>query len=304
MSVDMTTQIDASIGCEVQPVPSNVEWLRVPARARVIGVDRDAKVIRGYVLAQAGPFKTPGRGEFDSKALKEIVRLGNAERLGLKSRFAHPTLSDDGIGRYLGRVRNLWLGRVVKVIGGVPTEVEAVRGDLHLDPTAFSTPNGDLGSYVLALAESDSEALSSSLVMQPDVRLRMDKHGRPIQDESGADLPPLWFPLSLHASDIVDTGDAVDGLLSVAGMPDESVRLASSILDRQFPGASESDIRKKCLAWLDRYLCHRFGHAVAEDCESQIDKSCFAVKLPVRVDSLRRRLAAKVRAISLRGDRI
>ena len=44
-------------------------WLRANTTMHDgVGVDREKGVIRGYVLAQAGPFKSKGRGEFDERA--------------------------------------------------------------------------------------------------------------------------------------------------------------------------------------------------------------------------------------------
>jgi len=229
------------------PLESATAWLRSNVTAPPIGVDHDENVIRGYVVAQEGAFKTEGRGEFDQKGLKQIVRLMNATPKGLKSRFAHPTLSDDGIGKFLGRAHNARL------------ETDRVRADLHLDPTSFDTPSGDLGGYVLRLAESDPEAFASSLVLKADELYRLDKKGRRVRDENGEELPPLWYPTELHASDVVDTGDAVDSFLSAGDLPDEIVRRGAELLDRQFPRLGREELRAHCLGWLERYLQWRYG---------------------------------------------
>jgi hypothetical protein len=222
-------------------------WLRAGFDGRPIGVDREKQMIRGYVVAQLGPFKTPGRGEFDRRSLEQIVKLTNAAPKGLKSRFAHPTLSSDGVGKFLGRVKNARL------------DGDRVRGDLHLDPSSFNTPNGNLGGYVLALAESDSDALSSSLVLTVDKEIRLNKDGSRKADTTGEPLPPLWRPKQLHASDVVDTGDAVDGMLSIDTLPDSVVRHASDLLDRAFPDLNRAELTARARAWLNRYLDRRFG---------------------------------------------
>lgn len=233
---------------QLKPSP---EWLRAAAKAPPIGVDRDKNIIHGYVVAQRGPFKSEGRGEFDDKGLATIVSLMAAKPAGIKSRFAHPSLSGDGIGSFLGRAKNPRL------------DDDRVRADLHLDPTAFDTPNGNLGKYVLDLAESDPDALSSSLVLKTDKVTRLDEKGRPMLDDDGNELPPLWYPTAVHASDIVDTGDAVDGLLSagisIDGLSDAVVRRGVELLDQQFAGQGPEAIRARCHAWLERYLSMRFG---------------------------------------------
>jgi hypothetical protein len=117
---------------------------------------------------------------------------------------------------------------------------------------------------VLDLAENDPDALSSSLVLTYDEEYPLDKKGRPItRDDDGNDVTPTWRPKQLHASDIVDTGDAVDGLLSADGLPDALVRHGCSLLDLAFAGQTEEVIRERALAWLTRYLEMRFpGHAL------------------------------------------
>jgi len=241
---------------------TKTDWLRAKAQGNTIGVDRKAEVIRGYIVAQEGPFKSEGRGEFDADAMATIAKLMKVTPNGLKSRFAHPSLSDDGVGKFLGRARDPRLDKISsRDSEGTrkDDEITVVRADLHLDPSSRNTPSGDLGGYVMDLAESDPDAFSSSLVLQFDEEYRLDNQGRPKRDTDGNELPPLWYPTQLHASDVVDTGDAVDGFLSIGGLPDEVVRRGAALLDRQFPNASRETIKARCQTWLTRYLNLRFG---------------------------------------------
>lgn len=248
-------------------------WLRAGVLGRVEAVDRAAQVLRGYVVAQEGPFKSDGRGEFDKPALQAIVKMGNAARKGLKSRFGHPTLSEDGLGKYLGRGQNFRMGTALDA--RTNKSVAAVRADLHFDPTASDTPHGNLADYVLNLAESDPEAISSSLVLEADEEYRLEKDGTATTGPDGEPLPPLWRPTALHASDIVDTGDAVDGLLSAGELAqalsvgltpdlqkllrfDNVARLSAQLLDGMFPSAGREEVERRCQAWLRRYLAFRF----------------------------------------------
>jgi hypothetical protein len=185
------------------------QHLRAGGQLAPAGVDREAKVIRGMIVAKLGPFKSPGRGEFDNLALKSILRLMSGTKQGLRARYGHPGLADssEGLGTFLGRARSPRLDK--------DGETPAVRADLHFDETAFKTPQGDLAGYVMDLAESDPEALSSSLALWADLQFRIDpKTGRQQLDAEGNPLPPLWRPTKLEATDIVGIGDAVDGLLS------------------------------------------------------------------------------------------
>jgi hypothetical protein len=140
----------------------------------------------------------------------------------------------------------------------------AVRADLHLSETAFeSNPNGNLGDYLLDLAEEDPDALGASLVLRTDQEFRLDEKGRRAKGPDGEDLPPLWRPKALHAVDVVDTGDATRSFLSAGvdwfSLPDSVVRQASILLDQQFGSdADPAVVRARCQAWLDRCLELRY----------------------------------------------
>lgn len=248
---------------------NSVKFL-APAEA----VDKEAGVLRGYVVAQAGPFKSHGRGEFDRQSLETIMAMGNESEAGLKSRLGHPTMSDDGVGKFLGRAKMFRMGKALD--GRTGKKVDAVRADLHFDRTARNTPNGNLADYVMDLAKSDAGAISSSLVLEVTEEYRLEKDGTPQTDNNGDPLPALWRPTALHASDIVDTGDAVDALLSPTelcealdvGLTEELekllrfdnvARLSTQLLDGMFKKDSKVDIERRCLAWLKRYLELRFG---------------------------------------------
>jgi hypothetical protein len=246
------------------------EWLRA-ATGGASAVDREKAIIHGVILAEEGPFKSEGRGEFDRKAIRQIVSLAKSKSSGLKSRFAHPNLSDDGIGKFLGRFHDVKSDTVLREAGtdsdGKPLmrEVLVARGDLYLDKTALDEPIGGgkpLGVYVMDLAESDPEAFGTSLVLQTEQEHRLDKQGRPLKDDAGKELPPLWRPTCLHASDIVDTGDATNSFLSsstVDGLPDALVRQGCEMLNQQFNGKPREFVESRLSAFVQRYLNHRYG---------------------------------------------
>jgi hypothetical protein len=160
-------------------------------------------------------------------------------------------MSNDGLGTFLGRARNARL------------DGDRIRADLHFDTSAFATPKGDLAGYVLRLAESDPDALSSSLVVDTEKTYQLDEKGNPKIDEEGNELPPVWLPTKIYASDIVDEGDAVDGLLS-AGVEVDRLRLSelwhgAEMLDRLFAGQSRDVVEARLLGFLERYLTRRYG---------------------------------------------
>jgi hypothetical protein len=243
--------------------------LQAPAAgAGRVGVDREQRTLFGYVVALSGPFKSEGRGEFDELSLRQIVEAWPAA--GLKSRFSHPTESADGLGRHLGRASGPYLSTATVERGGKKVEVPCVRADLKLADVAFEPPpdGGGLpyGEYVLRLAESDPGALSTSLVLSKQSEYRRRADGTPELDEQGNELPPLWRIKALHASDVVDEGDAVDSILAPARAGVESLRYTRDYLaageaavDKLFAGQPRRVVRARLTSWLNRYLDRRYG---------------------------------------------
>ena len=117
-----------------------------------IEVDKDDHVLRGVSLIQA--VEALGHGVMvDETTLDEVVELGNASAKGIKSRFTHPGLSSDGLGKFLGRIR------------GLRQEGDKVVGDLYLSALAFKSPtDGNLGDYILERAEEDPASFGLSIV--------------------------------------------------------------------------------------------------------------------------------------------
>lgn len=126
----------------------------LPLRAApVVSVDRDQHIIYGVSAAQA--VEALGHDMLlDGKTIAQVVEHGNAARNGVKSRFTHPGLSSTGLGKYLGRMRNF------------RQEGDKALADLHLADSAFKTPEGDLGTYVMDMAEHDPDMFGMSMVIQ------------------------------------------------------------------------------------------------------------------------------------------
>jgi len=191
------------------PIPDapSDSWLAEPGP---VGVDEKAGpagTIHGCVVAQAGPFKSEGRGRFDESSLDRIIQLWPTA--GLKSHAQHGHVFDDRLLGFLGRMvsprRSLAL---IQDGHGQQVATPCVRANLVFDPSARKAPGGDLVTYFTARAKSDPDSLSSSLVLETDT----DEDWHP-SVRSGNGQPPLWLPTALHGVDIVSIGDAVGALL-------------------------------------------------------------------------------------------
>ena len=251
------------------------KWMSAELKGSVGNVDREKGIIHGVILAEEGPFKSKGRGEFSRDAIQQIVTMANQKPGGLKARWTHPGLSSDGLGKFLGRQKDVRTDTILRATGGVTKHVMVARGDLHLDATALDTPpegGKPLGVYVMDLAESDPDAFGTSLVLKAKQEYRLQNDGRRMQDDKGEDLPPLWFPEALHSSDVVDEGDATNSFLSadiLAGLPDAVVRQGCELLDAQFAGQDAVAVHARLTAFVDRYMRLRFGSG--EDIEEDED---------------------------------
>lgn len=256
-----------------------------------VGVDRKSNVIRGYAVAEEGRTKTPGRGEFDQESLQTLMELGNAESKGVRIRFQHPSMSDDGLGKFMGRAKNFRIdsrnGRTV------------LRADAHIDKTAMDPgPDGAKarGAYLMDLAESDPGAFQSSVVMRTD---KLERE----PDDDGNSQPPLYRPTKLYASDFVDEGDAVHGDVfsseqamdnffegSERRLPSKVAVAASQYIDQIFPDSDRGVVESRFNGFRDRYLSRRFGSAdiepKTEDPEMDQDTKDALAKTNATLESL------------------
>ncbi len=182
--------------------------MRADSTGSLVGVDNDANVLRGFVVAQMGPFKTK-RGAFNFNSLKCIVRLANSAPGGLRSNLDHPEQGKSRrLGGHLGRARNFRI------------DGDKVRADLHFDPVANAVPIGGgrpHAEFVKSLATTDAHAIGASLVLSSTQTLDRDSAGRPRRDADGSLALPIWNPTALAAVDLVAEPDAsVCGLLGIS----------------------------------------------------------------------------------------
>jgi hypothetical protein len=234
----------------------------VPSPAAAAGVDAVAGVIRGASAMQA--VEALGHGVLiDTASLDQVCALGNAAEGGVKVRYTHPGLCGDGMGSYLGRMRNF------AVVG------DKVLGDIHLSDVAAASPEGNLRDYVLGLAQEDPGAFGMSVVIETSQVFRL-ADGSEVPAEAGQPAPdgattalPLVRVTALHAVDVVDEPAANrDGMF---GRGAALLALARGTnLDASQAFASLDSIRDQ-LGWdvetvnglLGRYLAARQAPAAA-----------------------------------------
>ncbi len=225
----MTTAV-ANIGARFRTAPMLGEFQ---------GVDRKAEVIRGVAILQLGEIAGQDSRKLyvDQKTLSQFAQMfGDGQ--GLKARFTHPDMSSDGLGTFVGRWKS------PRIDG------ETGRADFHLSPRSHDSPKlGDVGKYILDLAESDPDMFGASMVTKMDeAAMKRERRSDGFQ--------PIRL-LQLFAIDIVDTPALTHGGLFSADvdLPAE----VSGLLDNHFAGVPEADLRERAGAYLNRYLANRYG---------------------------------------------
>ncbi len=215
------------------------------------GVDRNVQhekgkgAIFGYAVITKGRLSEQDvrDWEMDDISLDSVVALGNQSKIGLKSRFGHPNMSGEALGTFLGRARNF------------RKDGDIVRADLYIDETAYKTPNGDLATYVMDLAETDPEAFGSSLVFDCEFEYRLEKDGTKKKDGAGNDLPALVRFTKLYASDVVDDPAATQGMFGK--FFNSSVELSAKATEFLDKLLNNPDAVEKVTAFLNRYRVNR-----------------------------------------------
>lgn len=224
-------------------------------KSEPVRVDRRANVIFGAALMQAGDLNNGDARPWtvDAKTLAQAEQFASRSNNGIKARFTHPNMSSDGMGSYLGRWKN------VRVDG------DTLRGDLHIADAAFNAPQGDLGSYVLELAESDPESFGVSLATrldQDDLQSFEETEQRRQRETAPAEYSRNKWPMrfaDVRAGDIVDEPAATRGGLFDLTTPDlrNLPAQATALLSTYFGDASEDVVRGRINSFLDKYFASR-----------------------------------------------
>lgn len=226
------------------------EILRTPTTHGTARVDRGAAVIHGAKVLELGDVNDSRPFTVDEESLRQMIVFGNEKPEGLKARFTHPSMSDDGLGKFLGRWKNF------------RREGVAVLADLHVSPTAFTSPHGDMGNYVLDLAEDDPEAFGVSAAG----RLSDEMYDELNDEDRDPDqrVPIRWK--RMMAADVVDEPAATRGGFFAVHQA-RSLDLhatATALIDQHLASMSPGEIRDRFTEFLKRW-CQERGKEYQDD---------------------------------------
>lgn len=206
-------------------------------------VDWNERVIHGAKLIELGDLNDSRALTVDETTLEQMIELGSSNKQGLKARFTHPSMSDDGLGKYLGRWRNF------------RREGDAVLADLHLSDRAFNTPHGNLGQYVMEMAEDEAEMFGVSAAG----RFADDMFDvEPGDDDDPDDFRyPIRFKAML-AADVVDSPAATRGGFFSSDLLDPSEPfalhpIATQLLDNHLSSMEPAELLERFRSFLSRY---------------------------------------------------
>lgn len=203
------------------------------------GGDRGMGLIKGLSVITRGEALGHDMwcdGEFLQQVHDAINAAGDA---GLKCRFTHPSLSGDGMGKFLGNLKNASL------------KGDQVFADLHFSETSHKTPDGDLAEYVMGFAEEDPDKFGSSIVFMHDRKAEEVFYAENKSEDSGdfqspdPDNKKNFYHVrlkELYGADIVDDPAANPGGLFHRGqeIAQEATQLMEYALDLE--GASLPDL--------------------------------------------------------------
>ena len=225
------------------------------AKSTSARVDRKANVIFGANLMQVGDLNHGDSRNWtiDNETLTQAQKFMSQGNNGSKARYTHPNMSADGMGSYLGRWKN------------TAVEDGKLRADLHIADAAFQSPQGDLGTYVMNLAEEDPEAFGVSLATQLDLdNLSAFEDAqyeeRRLARKDGKEMPaakkwPMRFS-GVRAADVVDEPAATSGgLFSLTDVDNRNLPAqATALLNSYFADAEPEVVSARINGFLTTYF--------------------------------------------------
>ena len=228
----------------------------------------------------------------DREFLSQVSDAINAAESGVKMRFTHPDMSGDGLGSYLGRAKNASI------------DGDVVRADSHLSKSSRKTPDGDLGGYVMQLAEDDPEAFGLSIAFEHDYEAEVAfamEHGAYMNAFDELDLTNYQSPDAnntenylhcrlkvLKAVDAVDTPAANPGGLFSKGhdIPRAAEQLLSFSLGltSERPKQSVFDIDPDRMTGFVQRFLSRNGLTISKEVADMATKKAQLAEVPAAQD--------------------
>lgn len=203
-------------------------------------VDKEAGIIYGVAVITGGREALGHESYVDDVMVDQVVALGQEadKGPGLKARFDHPNSCYKSVGTAIGRFKNF------------RKDGDKAIADLHILDSAAKSPDGDLRTYILELAEEDSEMFATSIVFRPGEDHIESPEDNPDMDENAAFLLPHSRVDSLLACDIVDQGAANDSLFGspnymaeqIESWSKENPEIINTVLDTYFKNKENKTI--------------------------------------------------------------
>ena len=241
--------------------PRNGMFRTSTTTAPPVRVDRSARVIFGASLMQAGDLNDGDSRNWTvtQDTLQQAYTFATRGNNGLKARFTHPNMSSDGMGSYLGRWKNF------KLDGGT------LRADLHIADAAFKSPQGDLGTYVMDMAENEPDMFGVSLATELDMGSLAEFESQAEQSGNYADRWPMKFT-AVRAGDVVDEPAATRGGMFDLMSPDlrNLPAQATALLATYFGDAEPAAVKARIDSFLDRYFANKGATPMAEDTATEV----------------------------------
>ena len=228
--------------------PPQADMFRTAVVNSTPRVDRKTKIIFGANLMQLGDINDSRPWTVDMGTLENAKELMSRGNNGSKARFTHPNMSADGMGSFLGRWKEPRI------------EGDKLVGDLHLAEQAFKSPQGDLGTYVMDMAEEDPDMFGVSLATKINdaemEKLRLEKKSA---DPEWKGRTPLRFR-AVHAADVVDEPAATRGGFFSAEIDNRNLPAqATLLLDSYFSDAEPEVVTARINGFLATYFKSK-GH--------------------------------------------
>lgn len=216
----------------------NFRSLPLRHQEEFLGVDMNTRTIHGAAIIQAGSLNDDRPWHIDQHTLEQVVELGNRRNRGLKARLTHPNMSDDGMGKVLGKWSNFRI------------DGDTVRADLKIAESADKSFVGEIGTYVLELAAEDPDLFGVSIVSE--LSEEMFEEDTDLFDE---ELGTTAFRLStLYAADVVDEPAATrGGLFDTNGLADLPA-MVTRVIDTHFAEATPEELLSRFEGFTQKYF--------------------------------------------------